>query len=275
MTDLRPDILVADTITKLPPAARGAVVVSGSHGGVYPGYLAAKAGVRAVVLNDAGVGLEAAGIGCLDYLEALGIAAATVSHATCRIGDTADMLLRGLVSHANEPARRSWVVPGLTCREAAERLRAANHVATPDPPPVSEGRTWLSPPSAPRRILLVDSAAMVEPGDAGHIVVTGSHGGLIGGNPAMALRADAFAAVFNDAGVGIDDVGLTRLPTLQARGIAAVTVAAASARIGDARSSYEAGLISAANDRALRLGAEVGQKARPLLGAWAALPGEI
>ena len=39
-----PGILAADTITKLPPDAAGQVVVSGSHGGRYPGYLAAKAG---------------------------------------------------------------------------------------------------------------------------------------------------------------------------------------------------------------------------------------
>src|SRR5215203_2491021 len=96
-----PGILAADTITKLPPDARGAVVVSGSHGGRYPGYLAVKAGLRAVILNDAGVGRDAAGIGALPYLEALGIAAAAVSHASCRIGDTADMLFRGTISHAN------------------------------------------------------------------------------------------------------------------------------------------------------------------------------
>ena len=83
-----PGILAADTITKLPPDAAGQVVVSGSHGGRYPGYLAAKAGLRAVILNDAGIGKDAAGIGALPYLDALGIAAAAVSHESCRIGDT-------------------------------------------------------------------------------------------------------------------------------------------------------------------------------------------
>jgi hypothetical protein len=269
MTSLPPGIVLADTITKLPAQARGAVVVSGSHGGLYPGYLAAKAGVRAVVLNDAGVGLDGAGIASLAYLEALGIAAAVVSHETCRIGDTADMLFRGIVSHANAPAGRVGVAAGLACREAAERLTSADHILA-DPTPVSEGRGWLGQDGAKRRILLVDSAAMVEAGDAGHIVVTGSHGGLIGGDLAMALRTDAFAAVFNDAGIGIDRAGLTRLPALEARGIAAFTVAAASARIGDARSSYATGVISAANDTALRLGAALGAAAAPILDAWAA-----
>ena len=54
-------ILLADTITRLPYEAAGAVVVSGSHGGCYPAQLAAKAKVRAVILNDAGFGLDEAG----------------------------------------------------------------------------------------------------------------------------------------------------------------------------------------------------------------------
>ena len=72
------EIVLADTITKLLANARGNVVVSGSHGGRYCAYLAAKAGVAAVILNDAGGGLDNAGRASLPYLEALGIAAAVV-----------------------------------------------------------------------------------------------------------------------------------------------------------------------------------------------------
>src|SRR3954462_2821092 len=100
-----PGILAADTITKLPPDASGQVVVSGSHGGRYPGYLAAKAGFRAVILNDAGIGKDAAGIGkdatgsgALAYLDARNLAAGAVSHESCRIGDTGDMIARGRIS---------------------------------------------------------------------------------------------------------------------------------------------------------------------------------
>lgn len=70
-------IILAHSVTKLGADAGGAVVVSGSHGGVYPGYLAAKAAVRAVILNNAGIGKDEPGIGALHYLDALGIAAAT------------------------------------------------------------------------------------------------------------------------------------------------------------------------------------------------------
>ena len=42
-------LVLADTITKLPDDVIGRVVLSGSHGGVYPAYLACRAGVRAPV----------------------------------------------------------------------------------------------------------------------------------------------------------------------------------------------------------------------------------
>src|SRR5262245_31314526 len=115
-------IIESPTITSLPPEARGAVVVTGSDGGRYPGYLAVKAGVRAVVLCDAGVGRDGAGIASLAYLERFGIAAAAVSHMSARIGDAADMMRRGVISHANAPAAVAGVVCGLPCREAAARL---------------------------------------------------------------------------------------------------------------------------------------------------------
>jgi len=47
---------------------------------------------------------------------------------------------------------------------------------------------------------------------------------------------------------------VSRLPALDARGIAAATVSAASARIGDARSTYEDGVLSRVNASAAALG---------------------
>jgi hypothetical protein len=76
----------------------------------------------------------------------------------------------------------------------------------------------------------------------------------LGGKPETALKYDALAALFNDAGIGVDDAGVTRLSALDARGIAAATVAANTARIGDARSTYEDGIVSRVNARAAALG---------------------
>jgi hypothetical protein len=84
----------------------------------------------------------------------------------------------------------------------------------------------------------------------------------------MALRAEGFAAAYHDAGIGIEQAGIARLAALEVRGIAAITVAGGSARIGDARSVFAEGVISAANARAVSLGAVVGAPAREVLLAW-------
>ena len=47
-------VTVADSVTQLGPEARGTVAVCGSHGGMYAAWVAARAGVSAVALNDAG-----------------------------------------------------------------------------------------------------------------------------------------------------------------------------------------------------------------------------
>ena len=264
------EIVVADSATKLGDNAAGAVIVTGSHGGRYAGYLTLRVHPRAVLHSDAGVGKDAAGIAVLGMAEGLGVAAATASHASCRIGDAGDMIARGIVSHTNAQAGALGVVPGMACREAALRLVAAR-AGERDPEPCGETRRVLHEAGWRRRIVLIDSASLVEAQDAGQIVVTASHGGLVGGNPRLALQVDGFAAVFNDAGVGIDDAGISRLPALDRRGIAGLTVSAASARIGDAASAFEDGIVSHANETARRHGARAGEPLSARLLAWAAL----
>ena len=257
------DLFLADTITKFPDTAAGHVVVSGSHGGRYPGYLAALGKVRGVIFNDASIGKDQAGVAALFDLEVLGIPAATVSYLSCRIGDAADALARGAISRANAQAEALGVYPDLDCREAALALCSAI-TTNAQPQPFGETRSEASIEAA-RRILLLDSASLVRPEDEGQIVVTGSHGGLIGGKSAAALRVDAFVVVFNDAGVGVEEAGVARLVPLDARGIAAFTVSASSARIGDAQSTFADGIISRVNDEARRLGVRQGKTAASVI----------
>ncbi|QJW95043.1 hypothetical protein [Frigoriglobus tundricola] len=66
---------------------------------------------------------------------------------------------------------------------------------------------------------------------------------------------------FNDAGFGADRAGAAALPLLDSDGIAAATVAADSACIGDGGSTLTQGIISAVNETAYRLGARVGATA--------------
>lgn len=250
---------VLDSITKLTDAHRGQIVVAASHGAEYAAYLAAKGGARGVILNDAGIGKDNAGISGLPYLDALGIPAATVGHCTARIGDGADMIERGTISHVNDSAAALGCASGQTCETCADNMRTAP-AATNSPPTQSENRTLLRHEPGEPEVWGLDSISLILPEDKDHIVISGSHGEALGGKPETALKYDAVAAVFNDAGIGIDKAGLSRLPALDSRKIPAATVSAESARIGDGRSIYEDGVISCVNETAAALGAAIGMR---------------
>lgn len=248
------EIAVAESVTELGDVS-GKVLVAGSHGGIIAAYLGAIAGAHALVLNDAGLGKDRAGIAGLAWLEDIGMAAATVDSRSARIGDGADMLRRGVISHANLHATLAGVFSGQSCREAAARLRsAAPRRAQPDP--YAEGRYRID--AGPPEVWALDSVGKVLPGDAGRILLIGSHGALHGGRRESALAVDAMAAVFNDAGLGADRIGISRLPVLEARGIAAATVDCMSARIGDGRSMWISGILSHVNAAAASTGARPG-----------------
>lgn len=253
--------VLAPTATRIPPEARGRVLVCGSHGAVFAGYLAATAGVQAVILNDAGEGLDWAGIGALEYCEGFDMAAATVDHASARIGDAADMLARGIISHVNAVAAGTGAGPGMSCREACARLRSAPTLIG-DPTPYPEARRVVGANRQGLRIVCVDSISLVGPEDEGQVVLSGSHGGVVAGQPHLVIKVDAAAAFYNDAGIGMDEAGVSRLPLLDERGIAAATVSADSARIGDGISTYETGIISRVNGHAVARGLREGMPAR-------------
>lgn len=119
-------LLLADSITEAVGRAGGCVVVSGSHGGTSAGRFALQAGVKLVVFNDAGVGLDAAGIAALTLLQQHGLAACTVAHDSARIGEAASTWETGVVSHANAAARALGARPGVRLQDW---LRAASQQA--------------------------------------------------------------------------------------------------------------------------------------------------
>ncbi|MEZ5857306.1 MAG: hypothetical protein R3D67_22195, partial [Hyphomicrobiaceae bacterium] len=96
--------LVLDSVTHLKDEHRGRVAYCGSHGGIYAAYYAAHKGLAAVILNDAGIGRERAGVAGLALLENLGVPAATISHLTARIGEGEDGIARGIISTVNTKA---------------------------------------------------------------------------------------------------------------------------------------------------------------------------
>jgi hypothetical protein len=232
------------------------VIASGSHAGRYAAAVVLAAGVRAALLNDAGIGLRRAGVAGLEVLQDADLPAVAVDHDTARIGHASDTL-DGVLSASNGAARALGCELGMPARQAAQLLCGAERATAARVAVPVTARSLID--AAHPAIWACDSASLVRDDDVGSILMLGSHGGLVGGSAARALRTDALAAVFNDAG---GSAGTTRLPALDRRGIAAATVSAHSAAIGDGLSTYHEGVLSAVNQTAAEMGAEVGMTAR-------------
>jgi hypothetical protein len=247
----RETLTLVDSITHLTPGDEGSVVVAGSHAGAYSARVALRRGVRAAIMHDAGIGLHEAGIAGLAVLDREEVAGVAVAAGSCLIGSAREIHRRGVISHVNSVARELGCVPGLTAREAVDLLsRAAPARVHPDDD--SEARHLMGD-----GVWALDSASLVRESDAHAVVVTGSHGELLGGVRTTALKVRARGAVFNDAGRPRGSVP-GRLVALAADGVPAATVGCMSARIGSGVSTYQDGVLSHVNGPALELGASVG-----------------
>jgi hypothetical protein len=258
-------IVTAPSSATAPPTSRNNVLVSGSYGGAYNAYHAAKLDLRGVVLNDAGGGKNDAGIDGLPYLDQVGLAAATADAQTCEIGDGDDMVANGIISHVNSAAAALGCRVGQTVRACATLMQAGPIVHS-DLPMISGGkRTLISDVPDEPKVVCLDAAPMLTPEDAGAIVITGSHAALFRGRPDTVISVDVGAIIFSDAGIGKNQAGIRRLPTLDERAIAAGAAAAASAPIGNARAIYEDGVLSHINETAARMGARPGMTVKAMV----------
>ncbi|MBV9863503.1 MAG: hypothetical protein JO267_15300 [Alphaproteobacteria bacterium] len=253
-------IVTVASCSNLRDEHRGHVAVSGSYGGRYNAYNAAKWPVRAVIMNDAGIGKDDAGIVGLEFLDRIVMAAAVADAQTCHIGDGDHMLANGVISRVNGTAAALGCTVGQSVRACAELMRAAAP-PTQTPPTITDGARYILRDN-PGELGLVcaDSIGMILPEDAGKIVVTASHGALSGGRPDNAVAPDVHAVFFSDGGPGggMDGAGIARLAPLDRRGIPAASVSFDSAPIGDARALYHDGILSHVNEAAARAGARPG-----------------
>lgn len=115
-------VVLMDSIALVAPEHKGAIVLTGSHGGQSAGDYALKVPLRAVIFNDAGIGKDEAGVVALGMLQARGIAAAAIAHTSGRIGDARDMWEQGVISRVNDAAGACGVEPGMSARRAVNRL---------------------------------------------------------------------------------------------------------------------------------------------------------
>ena len=119
---------VIDSISAITAEMRGQIVVTGSHGGVSAAHLALAHPPGLAVFNDAGMGLDRAGVRGLELLDRQGVAACAVSHETARIGEAASTLESGRISDANRTALQCGIAAGQTCAEAISFFRKSSLV---------------------------------------------------------------------------------------------------------------------------------------------------
>jgi hypothetical protein len=119
-------VLTVDTIAHVKPEDGGAIVMTGSHGGISSGEYAGKAPLAAVFFNDAGIGKDKAGTAALPYLDDRGIAAGTVSHGSALIGNAGETWNCGVISALNQLAAKAGFRAGEPVRDAVRRIFGAS-----------------------------------------------------------------------------------------------------------------------------------------------------
>jgi uncharacterized protein YunC (DUF1805 family) len=256
-------VVLLDSLGDLRPDNVCPILVCGSHCGDN-GTFARKlknGGVKAVFLNNAGIGKHQAGISGLTHYEAENILACAVDHYSAEIGVAADTWGSGIISHTNSLAEKAGIQSGDSVQNAILRITSNAHnllLASANKPleaPVAEN-SYSS--TAPKKQLTVqidgvnitvtDSITFLNEGNAGDIVVCGSHGGVSAGH--YAQKHQLKAVFFNDAGIGKNNAGIKSLDSLSDAGILACTVDCMSAEIFNGQDILDNGIISTCNQLA-------------------------
>ncbi len=234
------------------------VVVNASYCGVLPARFIAEHRPRGVVSIDCGIGPEGAAIAGLWYLEALNIPGATADAMTVFLSDGADLYQRGIISRVNRPAHDCGVIPGMTARDAA--LAMLEH--DPAQPGAAEvtNRTVVDQGPDGRLVVCTDSIAFGLPEDRRNVLVTA---GITGKSALPYMRQVLpFGLICSDGGMGRERSGVWALQHIVADNIAGAAVDARGARMGDGLSTYNEGVISAANALAEAAGVRLGMPAK-------------
>jgi uncharacterized protein YunC (DUF1805 family) len=236
------------------------ILVCGSHCGGNRALAAyvRNCHVRAVFLNNAGVGKDEAGIKGLPRYEAEDVLACAVDHYSAEIGIARDTYESGIISHINTQADSVGIRVGDSVKDAINKI--INHSFLTDLAGDLEGPAQeekADKQSLKRQIraqidgvgiTVTDSITFLNEGNAGDIVVCGSHGGLSAGG--YAEKHGVKAVFFNDAGIGKNGAGVKSLKPLNEAGILACTVNCMSAEIFSGQDTLDHGIISVCNQLA-------------------------
>ena len=255
----RGDIVALDSAADVMPRNRGRdVLVTASYIGVLPARLVHDQLPRAVIGFDGGVGPQGANIAGLLYYEALNIPAAAVDVMSIILGDGVDVYHNGRVSFVNRPAADCGVVKGMAAREAAHQM-LTHEPGQPTAYQVTN-RQVVHQNTAGRQVVVTDSIIFGTEADKANVLVTAGHTGRSGAR--HIINVHPFGFICSDGGRGRNDSGMAGLALTNDAGIAGATVDARLARMGDGMSTYEDGIVSAANALALSCGVNVGMTAK-------------
>jgi hypothetical protein len=263
---LLPDnVILLDSLGDLQPNNTSPILVCASHCGDN-GTFARKltnSGVKAVFLNNAGIGKNQAGISGLTHYAAANILACAVDNYSAEIGVSADTWESGIISHTNTLAENAGIKIGDSVQNAVNKISQII-----DNPSFIQNKTDFEPLATiksesdskldlkkqiqiqieGKTIIVADSITFLNEHNAGDIVVCGSHGGLSAGHYAQKHRLKA--VFFNDAGIGKNNAGIKSLDSLSDAGILACTVDCMSAEIFNGHDTLENGIITVCNQLA-------------------------
>ncbi|MDO9154664.1 MAG: hypothetical protein Q7U47_13340 [Paludibacter sp.] len=262
--ELPEGVILLDSLGDLQTDNTSPILVCGSHCGDN-GALAQKVKnchVKAVFLNNAGIGKNKAGISGLTHYEAEKIIACAVDHNSAEIGVARDTWDSGIISHTNTPAEELGIRAGDSVIDAVAKI-----IKLIDLPSATQktlnfeslihkkkenSKVDLKKQTQTQidgvRITVTDSITFLNENNAGDIVVCGSHGGLSAGH--YAQKHGVKAVFFNDAGIGKNNAGIKSLESLNDAGILACTVDCMSAQIFNGQDTLDNGIITVCNQLA-------------------------
>jgi AhpD family alkylhydroperoxidase len=232
------------------------VLVCGSHGAPCATQLAVWARPRGLFCHDAGIGKEDGGVAGLRLLQEYLIPGAMVDGASAQISDGRDMYENGVLSRVNGAAERMGLHPRMPTKDAAMHLLKESPV--PDPPV----KRQLLLASGPQGCVFgLDTVKYADRRIEGGVLCMGSHAARAMADYVDDLGFRLAGVITNDAGIGKNGAGIAGLSALDAIDTPAAAVSCKSARVGSARSTYSAGIVSACNATAEAAGVCVGMAA--------------
>lgn len=263
--ELPEGIVLLDSLGDLQPGNTSPILVCGSHCGGNRNLArqVKNCHVKAVFLNNAGVGKNQAGIKGLMHYQAEGVLACAVDHNSAEIGIARDTWESGTISHTSPQTEEAGIQIGDSVKEAVAKIihlvniPSSTQINTDFDSRIDDEKETSSKVDLKKQIqtqidgvsiTVTDSITFLNENNAGDIVVCGSHGGVSAGH--YAQKHGVKAVFFNDAGIGKNSAGVKSLESLSDAGILACTVDCMSAEIFNGQDILDNGIITVCNQLA-------------------------